>query len=172
MVAQDINAIEEVAQSIYNEDFSFESIDGGRIDLSDFKGDAILISNTASFCGFTYQYNEFQQLYERYSSRGFTVIAVPSGDFMQEYDNNEDVKDFCETNFGITFPVSEITKVIGKDAHPFYQWLSTNRGYKPRWNFNKILISPEGNIEKFFGSTSKPNSEKIRKSIEELLPKY
>ncbi len=172
MAVQEINATEQVKQSIYNENFTFQSIDGGKIELLDFKGNAILISNTASFCGFTNQYKEFQELYDKYGSKGLTLIAIPSDDFMQEYDNNEEVKDFCETNFGITFPISEITKVIGKDAHPFYKWLDASMGYKPRWNFNKILISPEGKVEKFFGSTSKPNSEKFQKSIEDLLPKY
>ena len=172
VVAQQVNAIAEEKKSIHSENFSFDSIDGGEFKLSDFKGKVILIANTASFCGFTYQYNEFQELYEKYSSKGFTVIAIPSNDFMQEYDSNEDVMDFCETNFGITFPISEITKVIGSNAHPFYQWLKASMGYKPRWNFNKILISPQGTVEKFYGSTSKPNSQKIRKSIEDLLPKY
>ena len=172
MTIQDINAIEQVKHSIHNENFSFESIDGGKIKLLDFKGSAILISNTASFCGFTNQYREFQVLYDKYGSKGFTIIAIPSDDFMQEYDNNEDVKDFCETNFGITFPVSEITKIIGKNAHPFYKWLNVNMGYKPRWNFNKILVSPEGKVVKFYGPTSKPSSEKFQKSIEDLLPRY
>ena len=161
---------ETMETNVHNENFSFESIDGGKIHLSDFKGQVILISNTASFCGFTNQYNALQGIYEEYKTKGFTVIAVPSSDFRQEYDKNDDVKDFCETNFGITFPISEITKITGTTAHPFYAWLKSEMDYAPRWNFNKILISPTGNVQKFFGSMSSPDSEKVRNSIEEILP--
>ena len=107
-------AINDLSINVHNENFSFESIDGGVINLSDHKGKAILISNTASFCGFTNQYNALQDVYEKYENKNFTVIAIPSGDFNQEYENNEEVKDFCETNFGLSFPISEITKITGK----------------------------------------------------------
>ncbi len=167
---QEINAKEDLTIDIYSENFSFDSIDGGKIRLSDFRGKVILISNTASFCGFTNQYEALQKIYEKYEPKGFTVIAIPSGDFRQEYENNKEVKEFCRINFDLTFPISEITKVTGNEAHPFYKWLKKHKSYKPRWNFNKILISPSGKIEKFFGSMTNPNSEKIRNSIEEILP--
>ena len=164
------SAKENMTYNIHKENFSFESIDGGRLNLSDFKGKVILISNTASFCGFTNQYKALQEIYEKYQAEGFTVIAIPSGDFMQEYEDNSEVKNFCRIDFSLTFPITEITKIIGNEAHPFYKWLEKNKGYKPRWNFNKILISPSGNIEKFFGSMNSPNSEKITNAIEEILP--
>ena len=106
-----------------------------------------------------------QEVYDKYEGQGFTVIAIPSGDFMQEYEDNSEVKNFCRVDFSLTFPITEITKIIGNEAHPFYKWLEKNKNYKPRWNFNKILISPSGNIEKFFGSMNNPNSEKIRNGI-------
>ena len=164
------SAKENMTYNIHKENFSFESIDGGRLNLSDFKGKVILISNTASFCGFTNQYKALQEIYEKYQAEGFTVIAIPSGDFMQEYEDNSEVKNFCRIDFSLTFPITEITKIIGNEAHPFYKWLEKNKGYKPRWNFNKILISPSGDIAKFFGSMNKPNSEKISNAIEEILP--
>ncbi len=164
------SAKENMTYSIHKENFSFESIDGGRLNLSDFEGKVILISNTASFCGFTNQYKALQEIYEKYQAEGFTVIAIPSGDFMQEYEDNSEVKNFCRIDFILTFPITEITKIIGNEAHPFYKWLEKNKGYKPRWNFNKILISPSGDIAKFFGSMNKPNSEKISNAIEEILP--
>ena len=86
MAIQELNATEQMKKSIHDENFSFESIDGGKIELLDFKGNAILISNTASFCGFTNQYKEFQDTYSKYVSKGFTLIAIPSDDFMQEYE--------------------------------------------------------------------------------------
>lgn len=172
MVSQASIASSEKAPNIHDENFSFQSIDGGEIILSDYKGKAILIANTASFCGFTYQYEGLQKLYEKYKEKGLTVIAIPSADFMQEYDSNDEVKEFCETNFHLTFPISEITKITGVNSHSFYGWLNQTMEYKPRWNFNKILISPDGNVQKFFGSTSNPTSEKILNSIEEILPTH
>ena len=167
---KETNAKEDIIYNIHKKNFSFESIDGGRLNLSDFEGKVILISNTASFCGFTNQYKALQEVYDKYEGQGFTVIAIPSGDFMQEYEDNSEVKNFCRVDFSLTFPIAEITKVIGNEAHPFYKWLEKNKNYKPRWNFNKVLISPSGNIEKFFGSMNNPNSEKIRNAIEEILP--
>tara|TARA_B100001769_G_C21882875_1_gene477343 strand:+ start:199 stop:762 length:564 start_codon:yes stop_codon:yes gene_type:complete len=167
---KETNAKEDIIYNIHKKNFSFESIDGGRLNLSDFEGKVILISNTASFCGFTNQYKALQEVYDKYEGQGFTVIAIPSGDFMQEYEDNSEVKNFCRVDFSLTFPIAEITKIIGNEAHPFYKWLEKNKNYKPRWNFNKILISPSGNIEKFFGSMNNPNSEKITNAIEEILP--
>jgi glutathione peroxidase len=167
---RETNAKEDIIYNIHKKNFSFESIDGGRLNLSDFEGKVILISNTASFCGFTNQYKALQEVYDKYEGKGFTVIAIPSGDFMQEYEDNSEVKNFCRVDFSLTFPIAEITKIIGNEAHPFYKWLEKHKNYKPRWNFNKILISPSGNIEKFFGSMNNPNSEKITNAIEEILP--
>tara|TARA_B100001093_G_C26287929_1_gene783990 strand:- start:103 stop:636 length:534 start_codon:yes stop_codon:yes gene_type:complete len=149
--------------------FSFASIDGGQIQLDDFKGKVILVTNTASKCGFTGQYKGLQKLYDDYKNQGFVVLGVPSADFRQEYKDSKEVKNFCEVNFGINFPMSEVTKVVGKNAHPFYGWLSTEYNFTPRWNFNKILIDKTGKIVNTYGSMVKPNSEKINKTIIALL---
>ena len=157
------------AESMPN--FTFKSIDGGEIELSVFKGQPILISNTASKCGFTGQYRDLQNLYDTYSADGLVVLGIPSKDFRQEYADNEKVKDFCEINFGITFPMSEVTSVIGKTAHPFYQWLSDEYNFKPRWNFNKVLIDRNGIVIASFGATVNPNSKRVKEAVLAALKK-
>ena len=149
--------------------FSFNSIDGGKINLNEFKGKIILITNTASKCGFTGQYNDLQKLYDKYKSDGLVVLGIPSADFRQEYKDSESVKNFCEVNFGITFPMSEVTKVVGKSAHPFYSWLAKEYNFTPRWNFNKVLIDKHGEIVNTYGAMVKPTSEKIIKTIASML---
>ena len=151
--------------------FTFKSIDGGEIELGSFKGKPILISNTASKCGFTGQYKDLQALHEKYGNAGLIVLGVPSKDFRQEYDDNQVVKEFCEVNFGITFPIAEVTHVIGKEAHPFYRWLVTEYNLKPRWNFTKILIDRQGEVIASFGSTVRPNSQRMQDAIVEVLKK-
>ena len=151
--------------------FSFNSIDGGKINLSDFRGKVILITNTASKCGFTGQYKGLQALYENYKNQGLVVFGVPSADFRQEYKDSETVKNFCEINFGINFPMSEITKVLGKNAHPFYSWLSEKHNFVPRWNFNKVLIDKTGKIVNTYGAMVRPNSERVNETIAALLIK-
>ena len=97
------------------------------------------------------------------------VFGIPSTDFRQEYKDSESVRNFCEINFGITFPMSEVTKVVGRDAHPFYLWLAEVYNFVPRWNFNKILINKDGEIIRTFGAMVRPDSDKINKSILNLL---
>jgi glutathione peroxidase len=149
--------------------FSFNSIDGGKIKLDDFKGKVLLITNTASKCGFTGQYEGLQALHDKYQDKGLVVFGVPSADFRQEYQNSEEVKNFCEINFGINFPMSEVTSVVGKDSHPFYEWLLEKYNFKPRWNFNKVLISKNGEVINTFGATVRPTSKKINDAIASLL---
>ncbi len=152
-------------------DFSFNSIDGGKIHFRDFKNKVILVANTASKCGFTGQYKGLQKLYDDYKNEGLIVFGIPSTDFRQEYRDSKSVRNFCEINFGITFPMSEVSHVIGKQAHPFYSWLSETYNFTPRWNFNKVLIDKNGNIVNTYGSMVKPNSKKINESIRDLLKK-
>ena len=149
--------------------FEFESIDGGFINLGDFGNQPILITNTASNCGFTRQYDELQKLHEEFSSDGLVVLAIPSEDFFQEFSNNEKVKEFCEVNFSLTIPMTTITKVKGNNAHPFYRWLAVEHNFRPAWNFNKYLISREGNVVSTYGSKVKPDSVELTTKIEELL---
>ena len=145
--------------------FEFESIDGGSIRLSDYSGRPFLITNTASNCGFTRQYSALQQLHEEFSGAGLVVLAVPSKDFFQEYNENSKVREFCEVNFGLTLPMTTITKIKGSDAHPFYKWLADEHNVKPVWNFNKVLIDGDGEFVASFGSVTSPNSRKIRQRI-------
>ena len=149
--------------------FAFDSIDGGRLPLSEFRGRALLVVNTASRCGFTYQYEALQSLWSRYRDRGLTVIGVPSDDFRQELSSEEAVKDFCETNFAIDFPMTSITPVRGPQAHPFFAWAGEKLG-PPRWNFHKYLVGPDGRLRAAFGTGDEPTSRKVLAAIEAALP--
>jgi glutathione peroxidase len=152
-------------------DFKINSITGDQIDFKEFKGKSVLIVNTASYCGFTKQYNDMQELWEKYRDRGLIVLGVPSNSFNQEKSDNSAVKEFCEVNFNINFPLTEITDVKGDNAHEIYKWAKANYGKSavPKWNFYKILINKEGKIEDTYASLTSPTSKKITKKIESLL---
>ena len=152
-------------------DFKINSISGDIIDLNDFRGKPVLVVNTASYCGFTKQYDDMQELWEKYKDNGLVVLGIPSNSFNQEKKNNADVKEFCEVNFNITFPLTEITDVKGDNAHEIYKWAKENFGKSavPKWNFYKILINKEGKIEDTYASLTNPNSKKIINKIENLL---
>ena len=152
-------------------DFSIESISGEIINFDDFNNKVILVVNTASYCGFTKQYDELQQLWKKYKSKGLIVLGIPSNSFNQEKKEDSDVKEFCELNFNITFPLTTITEVKGDNAHELFKWAKTNHGKSaiPKWNFYKILINKEGKIEDTFSSFTKPLSNKIINKIEKIL---
>ncbi len=152
-------------------DFKINSISGDIIDLSDFKGKPVLVVNTASYCGFTKQYDDMQELWKRYKDKGLIVLGIPSNSFNQEKKINSEVKKFCEVNFNINFPLTEITDVKGDKAHEIYKWAKENFGKSavPKWNFYKILINKEGIIEDTYASLTNPTSKKITKKIESLL---
>ena len=152
-------------------DFKIESISGEVIDFNNYRNKVFLIVNTASYCGFTKQYDELQELWDRYKSKGLIVLGVPSNSFNQEKKNNSEIKEFCEVNFNIDFPLSTITDVKGDDAHEIFKWAKDNHGKSaiPKWNFHKILINKEGKIEETFASFTKPLSKKIIKKLEEIL---
>jgi glutathione peroxidase len=149
--------------------FTFEAIEGGAITLEDWRGKPVLVVNTASRCGFTPQYDELQALYDRYASKGLIVLAVPSNDFRQELGSAEAVQEFCEANFNLTLPMTDITHVKGSKAHPFFKWVRESVGFEPAWNFNKILIGPNGDVLGTWGSAVKPLSGKIVDPIEAAL---
>lgn len=152
--------------------FSFTKIEGGPLPLSDFKGRAVLVVNTASFCGFTHQYQALQELHELYEAQGFSVLGVPSNDFgAQEPGSSEEIKSFCEGAYGVTFPLTEKSVVRGSQAHPFYRWAQSRIGAKatPRWNFHKILIDPNGKPVTGFPSHISPDSKAVAKAIETAL---
>ncbi len=150
--------------------FSFTALDGSPIALEDWRGQPVLVVNTASLCGFTRQYGDMQALYEQYGPRGLVVLAVPSDDFRQELSSNEEVEAFCRVQTGLTFPITRITSVRGAGAHPFYQWLRDRHGHVPSWNFNKALIGPEGELLGFWGSGTRPNTRAITRPIRAALP--
>ena len=152
-------------------DFKIESITGELIDFNDYKDKVILVVNTASYCGFTKQYEELQELWDTYKSKGLIVLGIPSNSFNQEKTNNLEIKRFCEVNFNINFPLSTITEVKGKNAHDLFKWAEKNYGKSaiPKWNFHKILINKDGKIEDTFVSFTKPMSKKIVQKIEEIL---
>ena len=152
-------------------DFSIKSINGEMINLSKYKNNVILLVNVASYCGFTKQYDELQQLWDLYKEKGLIVLGVPSNSFNQEKSNDADVKEFCEVNFNINFPLTTITEVKGKNSHEIFKWAKENHGKSavPKWNFHKILINKEGKIEDTFASMTKPMSKKIIKAIENIL---
>ncbi|PTW49755.1 glutathione peroxidase [Rhodovulum kholense] len=150
--------------------FRFASIDGGEIDLAAFHGQPVLVVNTASQCGFTPQYDGLQALQDRYGPRGLVVLAVPSDDFKQELADEAAVKEFCEVNFGLTLPMTEITHVKGPEAHPFYRWMAEAHGFTPGWNFNKVLLDGEGHPVATYGAFTTPKSAELTARIESLLP--
>jgi glutathione peroxidase len=149
--------------------YTFPSIDGGTIDLDDYRGQPVLVVNTASLCGFTPQYDDLQVLYDTYKDRGLVVLAVPSDDFAQELGENDAVKTFCAVNFGLTIPMTTITPVTGGGAHPFYGMLRDRHGFAPAWNFNKVLIGPDGALVDTWGSVTRPTATAITRRVEALL---
>ena len=152
-------------------DFEIKSITGETINFDKYKDKVILIVNTASYCGFTKQYDELQNLWDKYKSKGLIVLGVPSNSFNQEKKNDSDIKEFCELNFNINFPLTTITEVIGKNAHDLFIWAKDNHGKSaiPKWNFHKILINKDGKVEDTFASFTKPMSKKIVSKIESIL---
>ena len=149
-------------KNINNEDFNFKQ----------FKGKTVLLVNVASKCGFTKQYTDLQQLYNQYKKKGLVVIGIPSNQFGgQEPGTNEEIKDFCETNFNITFPITDKVDVKGKNAHEIYLWAKKNYGNYavPKWNFHKIVINKNGKVESTYGSFVKPMSKKVVNKLNEIL---
>ena len=155
-------------------DLSVANLQGAETSMVAYAGHAVLLVNTASFCGFTYQYEALQTLWEAYRDRGLVVIGAPSDDFGgQEYDDESDVAEFCAVNFAIDFPMTEILAVKGPDRHPLYAWAATVLGDagEPRWNFHKILIGPDGRAIDGFPSVVEPDDPSLIAAIETVLPR-
>ena len=154
-------------------DFRFTSIEGQPLALSDYAGKAVLVVNTASRCGFTPQYADLQDLWDRYRDRGLVVLGVPSNDFGgQEPGSEAEIKEFCEVQFGIDFPMTEKQQVIGAEAHPLYRWFAAELGQEgtPRWNFHKVLIGSDGALVAGWPSRIRPVSTEILSAVERVLP--
>lgn len=154
-------------------EFKAKTIDGDEISLDQFKGTVLLIVNTASKCGFTPQYSELQQIYDTNKDKGFAVLAFPCNQFMnQEPGSEEDIKSFCELNYGVSFPMFAKVEVNGSQAHPLFNYLALQApgvmGSKAiKWNFTKFLVDQTGIVRKRYAPSTKPNE--IVKDIEELL---
>ena len=153
-------------------ELNIKSINGEELDLSQFKGKTTLLVNVASKCGFTKQYSDLQSLYEKYEDQGLVIVGIPSNQFGgQEPGSNKEIEDFCETNFNITFPMTDKVDVKGNNAHEIYLWAKENYGSStvPKWNFHKILINKEGKVQDTFNSFVAPLSKKIINEIEQIL---
>ena len=152
-------------------DLNIKSITGDIINFKKYENKPILVVNTASYCGFTNQYEELQELWETYKSKDLVVLGIPSNTFNQEKKDNDEVKKFCEVNFNINFPLSTITEIKGDNAHEIYKWAKKNYGKSavPKWNFYKILINKEGKIHNTYSSITNPMSNKIKTDIENIL---
>lgn len=153
-------------------EFTMTSIDGAPMPLAKWKGRVLLVVNTASFCGFTPQYEALEALSEKYKAQGLIVVGVPSGDFGgQEYEDNGKIKKFCESKFGIKFPLAEKVDVIGPNAAPFYKWANAGLGDAavPKWNFHKILVGRDGRLITAFPSKVTPDSKELTGAVTKAL---
>lgn len=139
------------------------------VNLCKYEDNVVMVVNVASRCGYTYQYASLQSLYEEYKDQGFVVLGVPSRDFFQEYSSEEDVAEFCSTEYGVNFPMFATSKVRGNKASPLFKKLIAASGEEPTWNFNKYLISRDGKKIYKYGSKVKPDSPELKNQIEELL---
>ena len=152
--------------------FAFKTIDGNELPLAQFSGRAVLIVNTASACGLTPQYKGLEALWNSYKAQGLVVLGVPCNDFgAQEPGTEGEIKTFCQTHFGVDFPMTSKEHVIGSAAHPFYQWAATElgEGGTPRWNFHKYLIGRDGSLAGNFGSRTEPDAAEVKAAVEAIL---
>ena len=153
-------------------DFSFSALDGTPLPLARFKGDVLLVVNTASECGYTPQYEGLESLWQAYRDRGLQVVGVPCNQFGgQEPGSAQEIGAFCQKNYGVTFPLTAKTDVKGKAAHPFYAWAGAQAGLlgAPKWNFHKYLIGRDGEFLGSFSSAAKPTGPKIKRAVEAAL---
>ena len=169
MIFNNLFASNNFTKNFY--ELSANSIEGKNINFEKYKNKVVLIVNVASYCGFTNQYNDLQMLWDKYKDKGLVVLGIPSKTFNQEKDNELEIKQFCEVNFNINFPMTEILEVKGDTAHDIYKLAKTTYGKSavPKWNFHKILVSKEGKVVDTFVSFTSPSSKKIVSKIEKFL---
>ena len=148
--------------------FAFEALEGGPLPLAQYAGRVLLVVNTASFCGYTPQYAALQRLHERHEARGLTVLGVPSQDFAQESGDARRIREFCDTQFGITFPLTALNHVRGAQAHPFFRWAAQQAG-PVRWNFQKYLVGRDGRRITGFSTQTPPDGPALSRAIEAAL---
>lgn len=164
------HAEEPLAVDAYG--FEFVSIDGEPLPLSDYKGKVLMIVNTASKCGFTGQYTGLQELYDTKKEEGLVILGVPSNDFGgQEPGTEEEIKEFCQNTYAVTFPLTSKNIVSGDEAHPFYKWARQQVGWPgaPKWNFHKYIIGRDGKLVDYFSSMTAPDSANLGIKIDAAL---
>jgi glutathione peroxidase len=152
--------------------FSFKSLEGKPMPLSQYAGKPMVIVNTASKCGFTPQYKGLEALWQANRDKGLVVLGVPSNDFGgQEPGTHDEIKSFCELRFGVDFPLTEKVAVTGADAHPLFKWIAQKGGFlgRPHWNFYKYLIGPDGRFVDWYSSITAPGSGRFTKAVERLM---
>ena len=153
-------------------DFSFSDIHGAALPMSGFAGKPVLLVNVASACGYTPQYADLQRLHETYAAKGLVVLGVPSNDFgAQEPGSEPQIRSFCETQYGVRFPMTAKQKVIGGTAHPLYRWIAAQlgEGAAPKWNFHKYLIGRDGALLEAWPSRVGPMSNEVTGAVEKAL---
>lgn len=160
------------AKSIYDQHFEIVDIYGNPFDINELKGKRLMLVNTASKCGFTYQYEELEKLYQKYKDKNFVIVGFPANNFKsQEPGANADILEFCKENYGVSFPMMSKISVKGDDIHPLYQFLTDKKkngvtGESIKWNFQKYLIDEDGRIAAVYFSKTEPSDEKIIRWIE------
>ena len=137
--------------------------------LCQYSGRVLLVVNTASFCGFTPQYEGLEKLYARYRERGLVVLGFPSNDFAQEKGSNKEIADFCENTFGVKFPMFGKSAVRGADANPLFRELARQTGRAPLWNFHKYLVGRDGRVVASYGSRTGPDDAQLLRTLEQQL---
>lgn len=165
--------VSDSAQTVYQ--FNMQTIDGKEKSLAEYKGKVLLIVNTASKCGYTPQYEGLEELYQTYKDQGLVVLGFPANNFGgQEPGSDAQIKQFCSSNYGVTFPMFSKISVKGNDMHPLYQFLADENKNgavdgAPRWNFHKYLVNKEGEVVASYPSGTTPMSKKLTTKVEELI---
>jgi glutathione peroxidase len=149
----------------------YEKLEGGTFPANAFTGQVVLVVNTASYCGYTRQYEGLQTLWAKYREKGLVVLGMPSNDFSQEPDSNAKIKDFCEATFGVEFPMTGKQSITGAKANAFYKWAAEQTGPRgvPTWNFHKILVGRNGEYLAWFPTELEPSSTRMTRAIEAAL---
>lgn len=168
------NAVNSNSMSPNNSFYQFKmkTLDGQNVDFASYQGKKVLIVNTASNCGYTSQYADLEQLWDTYKDKNVVVLGFPANNFMgQEPGSNEDIKDFCQKNYGVSFPIFEKIDVVGDKQHPLFKWLSdkSQNGWNdqaPSWNFCKYIINEKGELVNFYPSKVKPSDKEIVEKLQ------
>ena len=153
-------------------DFDFKTSDGKPLPMKSFAGKPVLMVNVASYCGLTPQYTDLEKLHETYGPKGLVVLGVPCNDFgAQEPRAEDEILKFCQSLYGVKFPLTSKEKVIGTGAHPLYKWIAGQLGEEalPKWNFHKYLIGKDGELVETFGSRVSPGAAEVKQAIERSI---